>query len=451
MQKKLWQKNWNLDETVEKFETKSDLLLDQSLLFFDVLGTLAHVIMLKKINLLTSRELAEIQKGLSEILELDQKGKFKLEFGDEDIHTKIENWLTQKYGDSGKKMHTGRSRNDQVLTAIRLFTKNKMISIWGNMLDLLENFIKFAKNYEDVSMPGYTHMQKAMPSTIGMWAGCFAEGLLDDLKPLNSAFLLNNQSPLGSGAGYGVPINLDREYTRKLLGFDKTQENPIYCQNSRGKIEASVIASCISILFEINKFATDVLLFTTSEFNFLTVADKLCSGSSIMPQKKNVDLAELLRSKIHVVLGNYTQMVSLSTNLTSGYNRDLQDTKKPLLESLEITGDCLNIANLLIQNIKPNEKILEISMTPELYATQYALEKVEKGIPFRQAYQEVGRMLKDLEAPKNKPRLFYGKKQINKLQSLLIKETRILSKLMNQNTKSVNSLTKILGKEVLVK
>jgi argininosuccinate lyase len=240
-------------------------------------------------------------------------------------------------------------------------------------------------------MPGYTHLQKAMPSTVGMWALAFVESLLDDSKSVSYAYELNDQCPLGSAAAYGVPLGLDREYSAKLLGFSKVQVNPIYCQNSRGKIEAEVVASLIQVLATINRFASDILLFTTSEFNLFNISESLCSGSSIMPQKKNVDVAELLKSKVHLVLGFYTQLISLSNNLASGYNRDLQDSKKPLMESFEITLDSLKVASILINNLTPNENKLKNSMTPEIFATHRAFELVKKGMSFREAYQKIGK------------------------------------------------------------
>lgn len=393
--KKLWQKNWQLDTFIESFETRDDILVDQKLAKFDMWGSIAHAKMLTKIGILSETELAKIIGGLLEIIDLLNQNNFKLQPGDEDIHTKIENFLTEKYGEVGKKIHTGRSRNDQVLTASRLFTKEKLFYIWKELLDSLQSFYVYAKKYEFIPMPGYTHTQKAMPSSVGMWASSFVESFMDDLSLLENAYLLNDKSPLGSAAGYGVPLNLDREYTAKLLGFKSVQINSLYCQNSRGKIEGAVIASLVSLLSTINKFSTDVVLFTSSEFNYFNVARKLCSGSSIMPQKKNVDIAELLRSKVHIVLGHYQQVMSLSTNLASGYNRDLQDTKKPLIDSLEITQDTLKAVIILINNLKPNEHSMKQALTSEIFSTHYALDLVAKGAPFREAYQIVGKGVKE--------------------------------------------------------
>ncbi|MBI2018137.1 argininosuccinate lyase [Candidatus Daviesbacteria bacterium] len=393
--KKLWQKNnKKLDPVVEAFETKGDLLMDQKLIEYDILASIAHVKTLNKlflIGIISEPELKKLLKGFEEILNLYKKGEFDLKIGDEDMHTKIENYITEKYGDIGKKIHTGRSRNDQVLTAIRLYSKNALESIELELTNLTKSFKGFSKEYGYIQMAGYTHMQKAMPSSIGLWAGSFIDSLENDLTLLKIVYKLNNQSPLGSGAGYGVPIKLDREYSAKLLGFTRVQQNPLYCQNSRGKIEASIIAALISVLQTINKFASDVLLFTTSEFSFFKATGKITTGSSIMPQKKNVDLAELLRSKVHLVLGNYIQMVSLSSNLISGYNRDLQDSKKPLIESLEITLETLMVTKILLENLTPNKEKLEAAMTEDLFATEEVLKQVLKGETFRDAYKQVGK------------------------------------------------------------
>lgn len=390
--KKLWQKNkMKLNSLVEAFETKDDLILDQKLIKYDVLGSIAHAKMLFKINILNGEELSKLEQGLNEIIKLDKAGEFNLEYGDEDIHTKIENFLTEKYGEVGKKIHTARSRNDQVLTALRLYNKNELEEIQKYLLALIQSFHKFSKKYGNVPMPGYTHMQKAMPSSVSLWSESFKDSLLDDLSLVKAVYKVNNQSPLGSAAGFGVSIEIDKQYTAKLLGFEKVQENSLYCQNSRGKTEAAILAGLISILSTINKFATDLMLFTTSEFDFFKVSGDLTTGSSIMPQKKNLDIAELLKSKVHLVLGNYIQIVSLSSNLMSGYNRDIQDSKKPLMESFEITLDCLKIAKILLENLTPNEEKLKAAMTDELFATEKALKLVLEGESFRDAYQKVGK------------------------------------------------------------
>lgn len=389
--KKLWSKNKEFNKVVEAFETKGDLFMDQKLIPYDITGSIAHAKMLLKIGLLTKKEYVILEKGLQEILALYKKGQFVLTLGDEDMHTKIENYLTQHHGVTGKKIHTARSRNDQVLTALRLFTKERLELIQAEILILMKLLHDFKKQYGDIAMPGYTHMQKAMPSSLGLWAESFIDSLKDDGMVLSTAYILNDQSPLGSAAGYGLPLPIDRAYTADLMGFFKVQKNPLYCQNSRGKIEGVVIASLISVMQTVNKFATDMVIFTTHEFGYFTVADAITTGSSIMPQKRNVDIAELLRSKVHLLLGNYTQTISTTANLMSGYNRDFQDIKKPLVESLEITLESLKACQILLQHCKPNKEALKLAMTEELYATQKALELVQKGKPFRDAYQQIGK------------------------------------------------------------
>jgi len=392
--KKLWQKNkTKLNSFVESFESKGDLLFDQKLLEFDVQGSLAHVQMLENIGILSKTEANLLAEGLNKILSLHVGGEFNLTVEDEDVHTKIENYLTKKYGHIGQKVHTAKSRNDQVLTALRLYCKQNLLITKELVMELKQILRDFTETYGNQPMPGYSHMQKAMPTTIRVWISSFYDSLSDDVIQLKSVEKIIDQSPLGSGAGFGVPLNIDRKFTAKQLGFAKVQENVMYCQNSRIKFEAAILALLLQLQLTLNKLASDLLLFTTSEFGYFEISDTVSTGSSIMPQKKNLDLAELIRSKLHVVLGNYVQIVSLGSNLVSGYNRDHQDTKKPLMESLEITQDCLKAAKVLLENIKPNKKALENAMTHDLYATEEALKLVKQGIPFRAAYQNVARKM----------------------------------------------------------
>ena len=248
-------------------------------------------------------------------------------------------------------------------------------------------------------MPGYTHMQKGMPSSVGMWLGSYAEALLDHLTLIETAYDLTNQSPLGAGASYGVPLPLDREITCSLLGFAKVQNNSLYTQNSRGKIEANIMFACMQVVSEISKFASDLLLFSTSEFNLFTVDQKFTTGSSIMPQKKNYDVAEVLRAKVHIMYGYFTQVYSTVLNLPSGYNRDFQETKKPFMEGINLTKEALTVCSMLLETLTPNHEALENSMTKELYATEAAYELVKKGVPFREAYKTIGESLDSFEVP----------------------------------------------------
>ncbi|MEI6533220.1 MAG: argininosuccinate lyase [Candidatus Roizmanbacteria bacterium] len=398
MAQKLWQKKqYKLHDLVEKFETGSDILLDQNLVKADVYGSLAHAVMLTSINILTDAELKKLILAGKEILALNDEGKFKLQFGDEDIHTKVENYITTHYGDVGKKLHAGRSRNDQVLVDIRFFTKESLIIIYEKYIALIETLHVFALKYEYIPMPGYTHMQRAMPSSIGMWAGAYAESMTDTEKIFATVYDLNNQSPLGSGAGYGVILPLDRQMVSDLLGFAKVQNNSLYTQNSRGKIESAILFLFLQMLFDISKLASDVLLFTTTEFNFFHVSDELCTGSSIMPQKKNVDVAELLRSKVHIMQGYFHQVFNTVLNLPSGYNRDFQDTKKPFMEAIQLMPLILDVTKLLIENIAPNKESLTRALGSEIYATGASYDLVQKGIPFREAYKQIGENLDHLK------------------------------------------------------
>ncbi len=387
---KLWEKDWKLNEEVESFETKDDLEMDQKLAKFDIYGSIAQTKMLNKIGLLTKDETDKAIKGFSEILLLIEKDKFKLSSGDEDVHTKIENFITEKYGEVGKKIHTGRSRSDQVLTDIRLYTKSRIIDIWKELLKLSRSFYIFSEKYEFVPMPGYTHMQKAMLSSVGMWSSAFLEAFLEDVYSIKVAFEINDKSPLGSAASYGVPLYLDREYMAGILGFARIQKNSLNTHNSRIKIESGVISGLIPILMDINRFASDIMLFTTSEYGYFNIDKSLCSGSSIMPQKKNVDAAELLRSKIHLLIGYYIQSVSIPNNLSSGYSRDFQDGKKPLFMSLDLTLECIRITNIIINGIEPNIHNLNKAITPELFATYNAIKMTSKGESFRDAYRIIG-------------------------------------------------------------
>lgn len=389
--KKLWDKGGSkLNPIVERFETKDDLWADQKLVKADVYGSLSHAMMLCKIGIISKEELLQIKKGLKEILELDKQGKFQLVEGDEDVHTKIEAYLTEKYGTVGKKIHTGRSRNDQVLAAERIYTKEEILKAWNYTLELVESFLTFAKKYEYIPMPGFTHMQKAMPSSVGMWASLFVQTLLDDLIPLKAAYDINDSSPLGSAAGFGTPLANDREYTASLLGFSNVQISTIAAANSRAKLKATVIAALANIAYDLSKFAADVMQFTTIEYGYFVVSEELTTGSSIMPQKRNVDVAEILRSKVYLIIGNYIPTISIGTGVISGYNRDTQETKRPFFESLEIASESIQVATILINGITPNEDILEKAMTSEVFATHKALELTLAGTAFRDAYKQVG-------------------------------------------------------------
>ncbi len=397
--KKLWQKNTTAESNllVEKYTSGDDILLDQKLVAFDIYGSAAQVKMLRKIGLMNEQEKSGVLAELKVILQKFEQGEYILQFGDEDVHTRIENDVTQKEPIAGAKVHTGRSRNDQVLLDLRLFTKHHIHSIALKVTNVLDQFLVLAQKYEKVPMPGYSHMQQAMLSSVGLWLEQFAESLQDDLKCLEMSYELSDKSPLGSGAGYGVSLQLDRELTANLLGFKSVQSNSLYCQNSRGKIEGTVLHAFTQIMATCGRFAQDVLLFTTSEFHFLKFPDYLTTGSSIMPQKRNMDIMELVRARAKTMQSYEALVVSLSLGLPSGYNRDLQEMKKPYFEAFELIDQTLDVMLMTLSALEVNAEQLSSSITPQLYAAHHAYQLVQhKNLPFREAYAEVGNHLSDL-------------------------------------------------------
>ena len=401
---KLWDKGYNINKEIEKFTVGDDYLLDQKLVKADCIGSIAHAIMLNKIKILSGDELNKLKNELKTIIELNKKNKFLIKQEQEDIHTAVENHLTKKLGDIGKKIHTCRSRNDQVIVDTRLYSKEKLIEIEEALLKLCETLLSFAEKNKNIPMPGYTHTQKAMPSSVGLFAGAFLESLLDDLILLKTAYKLNNQCPLGSAAGYGVSLPIDRQFVSDLLGFGKVQNNVIYVQNSRGKVESIILSALTQIMLDLGKLANDLILFSTVEFGYFSIPKEFCSGSSIMPQKLNPCVLELVRAKASVIESYMFQLNSIIKNLFSGYNRDLQLTKEPLMKGIDLTLDSINIIGLIISKLKVNkEKCIE-SCTPEIFATDYAYDLVKKGMPFREAYKEIAKnigKLKKIDPVKN--------------------------------------------------
>ncbi len=383
---KLWQKQDSkpLHPLVEKYTVGSDYVLDKELIKYDIQASKAHAKMLGKIEILDQDE---VEKIVSTLEELEQKD-IEITIQDEDCHTVIENYLVEKLGDIGKKIHTGRSRNDQVLVAIRLYMKDNLEKTKEQTKKLAQTFLKLAKKHQQTPFPGYSHTQQAMPTSLGHYYASFVESLLDDIEFLEKTKEQVDKNPLGSAAGFGVSFPLDREYTTKELGFEKTQINSLYCQNSRGKFESIYLEALTQIMLTLNKFSTDMILFTTQEFNFFTVDESLTTGSSIMPQKKNLDLLEILRGNTSVVSNNKQMVLDISKNLMSGYNRDLQLIKKPLIESTNIVQDSIEIVDLFVQNIEPNMEEIKQKTTPEIYTADIANELVEEGTPFREAYQK---------------------------------------------------------------
>lgn len=396
MMKKLWDKkgakgtNSKTNQAVENYTVGVDYLLDLELLPYDIQGTMAHAKMLHKIKILTAKELSVLLNGLNKILSLWKAGKFKIDKSQEDGHTAIEAYLTENYGDIGKKVHTGRSRNDQSLTMTRLFTKEKLIEIKKEIENLINVLEKRIKKHGKIKMPGYTHMQRAMPSSVGMWLGSYHDSLRDDLILIDAVLKVIDQNPLGSAAGYGEnTLGLDRKFTTKELGFKRVQENPMYCAMSRGKFEGMILQSISNVIFDLGKISSDLLLFTTKEFDFFTLPDTFKTGSSIMPQKKNYDILELVRGNVAIFNGYQNQIENVIKNLPAGYNRDFQLTKEPFLKGIRLAFEILQIMILVIKNLEAKRVNLENACTSELYATDEALRLVKQGKSFREAYQEV--------------------------------------------------------------
>ena len=392
---KLWDKGVTLNPKIEAFTVGNDYQLDQSLVYYDCIASKAHASVLEKASLLSKDEAQKIKQGLDEIIELHSKGEFEITSEQEDCHTAIEAYLTDTLGELGKKIHTARSRNDQVLTAQRLYYRDKIKDVESLRVQLIETIAQFVERFGQVAYPGYTHMQKAMPSSFAMWGWAFIESMEDNGMLLATISKIVDQSPLGTAAGYGVPLELDRELSAQELGFARVQQNPIYAQNSRGKFEALLIHLLSQITADLNKIASDLILFNMSEFKFIKLPDEFCTGSSIMPQKKNPDVLELMRAKHHVVKACEFEVSSLTSNLISGYNRDLQLTKEPVMKALKITQDCLEIAVLLFENLEVDEGHCQKAMSAELYATEKAYALVKHGIPFRDAYVQIAQSLKE--------------------------------------------------------
>ena len=386
---KLWEKGTKLNQQIESFTVGDDYILDQKLIKYDCLASIAHAKMLGKIGILNVPEVQRLEQELNNIIELDHKGEFEILKEQEDCHTAIENFLVNNLGDLGKKIHTARSRNDQVLTALRLYYKDKLGDCKKLINELIQTITEFVNQNGDINFPGYTHTRKAMPSSIGLWGNSFIDAMQDNLKVIELTAEIIDQSPLGTGAGYGVPLKIDRNYTAELLGFKKVQKNPIYTQNSRGKFESSILHVLTLIMFDLNKIASDLILFSLQEFGYFELPEEFCTGSSIMPQKKNPDVLELVRSKYNVVVSYEFQVKNIISNLISGYHRDIQLTKEPTMKGLEITEECLAIMNLIFTKLKVNKENCLKALTEEIYATEQVYKLVEKGIPFREAYKMI--------------------------------------------------------------
>jgi len=388
---KLWQKKTVLDPRIERFTVGDDPLLDRKLVRFDCEASMAHARMLGKIGVLKPGEVRRLVSELKEIIRLDAEGKFTIRQEDEDCHTAIENRLTRILGNLGKKIHTARSRNDQVLAALRLYYKEALSACDRAALSYIRGLKRFKSGYGRIRLPGYTHTRKAMASTVGLWAGAFIESMEDDRRLLRFASEWLDQCPLGTGAGYGVPLHVNRSFTAKLLGFKRVQRNPMYVQNSRGKFESLMVHAMVQALLDLNRAASDLIFFSIPEIGYFVLPKTFCTGSSIMPQKKNPDVLELVRANVHRVLGCQAQLLSTTVNLISGYHRDLQLTKKPVMEALDITRDCLSVMALVAERLKADAAACKRGLTEDVLATERVYDLVKQGMPFRQAYQTIGK------------------------------------------------------------
>ena len=400
MAQKLWEKNVQVDQEVDRFTVGKDREMDLYLAKYDVLGSMAHITMLESIGLLTAEELQTLLAALREIYKIAESGSFIIEEGIEDVHSQVELMLTRSLGDMGKKIHSGRSRNDQVLLDLKLFTRAQIQTLVTAVTELFEVLIAQSNRYQAVLMPGYTHLQVAMPSSFGLWFGAYAESLVDDLQMLQAAYRLCNRNPLGSAAGYGSSFPLNRQLTTDLLGFDSLDYNVVYAQMGRGKMERTVAFAMAGIAATLSKLAFDACLFNSQNFGFIKLPDQFTTGSSIMPHKKNPDVFELTRAKCNKIQGLPQQITLIANNLPSGYFRDLQIIKELFLPAFDELKDCLRMATHMMREVKVNEHILD----DERYALMFSVEEVNRrvlaGVPFRDAYKQVGL---EIEAGQFKP------------------------------------------------
>ena len=390
MAQKLWEKNVRVNEEIDRFTVGRDREMDLYLAKHDVLGSMAHITMLESIGLLTAGELEMLLAELKNIYASAEKGEFVIEDGIEDVHSQVELMLTRKLGDVGKKIHSGRSRNDQVLVDLKLFTRAELKEVAEEVEQLFHVLISQSNTYKDVLMPGYTHLQIAMPSSFGLWFGAYAESLVDDMMFLQAAFKMCNRNPLGSAAGYGSSFPLDREMTTRLLGFDSMDYNVVYAQMGRGKMERNVAFALASIAGTVSKMAFDACMFNSQNFGFIKLPDQFTTGSSIMPHKKNPDVFELTRAKCNKLQGLPQQITLISNNLPSGYFRDLQIIKEVFLPSFDELKDCLRMVTHMMREVKVNEQILDDDKYALLFSVEEVNRLVLEGMPFRDAYKQVG-------------------------------------------------------------
>lgn len=392
---KLWQKNYQVDQEIERFTVGQDRELDVDLAPYDIQGSLAHIKMLCKIGLLETEELARLEIALKRLYRIVEAGDFTIEDGIEDVHSQVEHWLTQELGEVGKKIHSGRSRNDQVLVDLKLYLRTEIRHLISSIQDLFEALIQLSEQHKDQLMPGYTHLQVAMVSSFGLWFGAYAESLVDDLQQWQSTFKIINQNPLGSAAGYGSSFPLDRKMTTDLLGFNDLNYNVVHAQMGRGKSELFMAFSLAGTAHTLGKMAMDICLFINQNFNFIAFPDELTTGSSIMPHKKNPDVFEIIRGRCNQLISLPAQVSMLTTNLPSGYHREFQLLKEVIFPAIGNLKDCLGMATYALQQIQIKEDILAEDKYRYLYSVEEVNKEVLSGTPFRDAYKIVGQQIAD--------------------------------------------------------
>lgn len=390
MAQKLWEKSVQVDHDVERFTVGRDREMDLYLAPYDILGSLAHIDMLQSIGLLSADELEKLTAELRHIYAETQSGQFTIEEGVEDVHSQVELMLTRRLGDMGKKIHSGRSRNDQVLVDLKLFTRARLQQLVEAVETLFNTLIDQSERYKQVLMPGYTHLQVAMPSSFGLWFAAYAESLVDDLIVMQAAYRVCNRNPLGSAAGYGSSFPLDRTRTTDLLGFESMDYNVVYAQMGRGKTERIVASAIASIAATLAKLAFDACLYNSQNFAFIKLPDAFTTGSSIMPHKKNPDVFELTRAKCNKLQALPYQITLIANNLPSGYFRDLQIIKELFLPAFDELDDCLHMVNLMMSQIEVNTHIIDDPRYNLMFSVEEVNRRVQAGTPFRDAYKQVG-------------------------------------------------------------
>ncbi len=420
---KLWQKNTEVNKNVDKFTVGRDREMDLMLAEADVLGSLAHTRMLERVGLLDKADLELVQAELKNIYAEIREGKFTIDEGVEDVHSQVEFMLTERIGDAGKKIHSGRSRNDQVLVDLKIFMRSELIKLSSEVKELFTTLQALSEQHKEILMPGYTHLQVAMPSSFGLWFGAYAESLVDDMQMLLAAFKVCNRNPLGSAAGYGSSFPLNRTMTTELLGFDSMAYNVVYAQMGRGKSERLVAQALSSVAATLARLAMDNTMFLNQNFNFISYPAELTTGSSIMPHKKNPDVWEIMRGKCNLIQGLPNQIAMMTTNLPLGYNRDLQLLKEILFPALTDMHEILEMANYMLENVSVKDDILNDSKYDYLFSVEVVNNMVLSGTPFREAYKQIGL---DIEAGNFNPQKEINHTHEGSIGNLCTREIAIL-------------------------